>query len=356
MRCCLDLGGGVDGIWAMVAFALRKSLLLLALFLTASALLFTASRLTLGDGVLLAQKAPDPERAAQIEAELGLDLPWPAQYVNYLGNFLQGEWGASILNQRSVADEVKNRLPATLELSLTALALGVVIGVGTTLLAELAPWQWARRLPEALGALGLTVPIFWLGLLFIIVGAAWLNWFPVSGRFDYILERPEGTGFLVIDSLAAGDWEALGSTLHHLALPALCLSFFPAAMVSGLLRARIQEPRWQRLLVALRAKGLSPTAIWLRHGLRLLGAPLIIVLGTSFGLLLGGSVLTETVFAWPGMGRYLVGAVLDRDVFIIQYALLLVMFLIFAVVWLTELLAVALNPRLAQPGEGDDAH
>ncbi|WP_309398225.1 ABC transporter permease [Cerasicoccus maritimus] len=336
----------------MIAFAVRKSLLLLALFLTASALLFVASRLALGDGVLLAQKAPDPERAAEIEAALGLHQPWPVQYVSYLSNFLSGQWGASLLNQRSVADEVKNRLPATLELSLSALVIGLLIGVGTTLLAEAAPWRWARRLPEALGALGLTVPIFWLGLVFIILGAAWLGWFPVSGRFDFILERPTGTGFLVIDSLAAGDWEALGSALHHLALPAFCLSFFPAAVVSGLLRARMREPRWQRLIIALRAKGLSPTSIWLRHGLRLLGAPLIIALGTSFGLLLGGSVLTETVFAWPGMGRYLVGAVLDRDVFIIQYALLLVMFLIFVVVWLAEMLAVALNPRLAQM-EGD---
>lgn len=339
----------------MIAFAVRKTLLLLALFLTASALLFTASRLALGDGVLLAQKAPDPARAAEIEAALGLDQPWPAQYVGYLGNFLRGEWGASILNQRSVADEVKNRLPATLELSLSALAIGVLIGIGTTLLAETAPWRWARSLPEALGALGLTVPIFWLGLVLIIVGAAWLGWFPVSGRFDFILERPTGAGFLLIDSLAAGNWAALVSALHHLALPAFCLSFFPAAVVSGLLRARIQEPRWQRLIIALRAKGLSPASIWLRHGLRLLGAPLIIGLGTSFGLLLGGSVLTETVFAWPGMGRYLVGAVLDRDVFIIQYALLLVMFLIFAVVWLSELLAVALNPQLAQVKGGSDA-
>jgi len=340
----------------MVAYALRKSLLLLALLLTASALLFTASRLALSDGVLLAQKAPDPVRSAEIEAELGLDLPWPQQYLGYLGNFVRGDWGASLLNQRSVAEEVRNRLPATLELSLTALVIGVAMGLGTTLIAQALPGRWAKRLPEALGALGLTVPIFWLGFLMIIVGAVWWGAFPVSGRFDFTLIRPRGTGFLIVDSLRAGDWAALGSSLHHLALPAFCLSFFPAAVVSGILRARLAEPRWQRLLIALRAKGLSPGAIWLRHGLRLLGAPLVIALGTSFGLLLGGSVLTETVFAWPGMGRYLVGAVLDRDVFVIQYALLLVMCLIFAVVWATELLAVVINPQLARTEGGEDAH
>lgn len=339
----------------MVAYALRKSLLLLALFLTASALLFVASRLALGDGVLLAQKAPNPERAAQIEAQLGLDQPWPQQYLGYLGNFLRGEWGASLLNQRSVAEEVRRRLPATLELSLSALVIGVLIGLATTLLAEALPGRWAKRLPEALGALGLTVPIFWLGLLLIIVGAVWWDVFPASGRFTFTVERPDGTGFLILDSIRAGNWEALGVTLNHLALPAFCLSFFPAAVMSGLLRARLAEPSWRRLLIALRAKGLSPGAIWLRHGLKLLGAPLVIALGTSFGLLLGGSVLTETVFAWPGMGRYLVGAVLDRDVFVIQYALLLVMFLIFAVVWASELLAVAINPRLAKAEGGDDA-
>lgn len=340
----------------MVAYALRKTLLLLALFITASALLFVASRLALGDGVLLAQKAPNPERAAQIEASLGLDQPWPQQYLGYLGNFLRGEWGASLLNQRSVADEVKNRLPATLELSLTALVIGVAMGIGTTLLAEALPGRWAKRLPEALGALGLTVPIFWLGLMMIIVGAVWWGAFPASGRFDFTITRPnDATGFLILDSLADGNWPALGSAVNHLALPALCLSFFPAAVVSGLLRARLAEPQWRRLLIALRAKGLSPAAIWLRHGLKLLGAPLVIALGTSFGLLLGGSVLTETVFAWPGMGRYLVGAVLDRDVFVIQYALLLVMFLIFAVVWVADLLAALINPRLTKAEGGSDA-
>nr|WP_267908258.1 ABC transporter permease [Cerasicoccus arenae] len=229
------------------------------------------------------------------------------------------------------------------------------MGLATTLLGEALPWGWAKKMPAVLGALGLTVPIFWLGLLMIIVGAVWCGAFPVSGQFNFMLDRPSGTGFLVIDSIRSGDGAALVSALHHLALPAFCLSFFPAAVVSGLLRARLHEPRWQRLVIALRAKGLSHAAIWLRHGLRLLGAPLIIALGTSFGLLLGGSVLTETVFAWPGMGRYLVGAVLDRDVFVIQYALLFVMFLIFVVVWGAELLAVALNPQLAN-SEVDDAH
>jgi len=337
----------------MLGYVLRKSLALVALLLTASALLFAASRLALGDGVLLAQKAPDPERAAQIEARLGLDQPWPAQYAAYLRRFLTGQWGESLINQRPVIDEVSRRLPATLELSLTALAIGIAAGLAATFLAEALPWPVFRRIPEALGVIGLTVPIFWLGMLLIMAGAVWLDVFPASGRFDFTIERPPGTGFLLIDSVATGNGPAFASALRHLTLPALCLAFFPAAVVSGLLRARLAEPRWTRLLVALRAKGLGPAAIWLRHGLRLLGAPLIIALGTSFGILLGGSVLTETVFAWPGMGRYLVGAVLDRDVFVIQYGLLAVMCLIFVVVWLTELLAVALNPVLAQTPEND---
>ncbi|MEO0794189.1 MAG: ABC transporter permease [Verrucomicrobiota bacterium] len=338
----------------MLGYLLRKSLLLLVLFLTASGLLFVASRAALGDGILLAQKVPDPERAAQIEEALGLNDPLPIQYIAYLRNFVSGAWGASLINQRSVRGEVSQRLPATLELAISALIIGVIVGVGTTLLAEALPGTWVKRLPEALGALGLTVPIFWLGFLLIIVGAVWLDWFPASGRFDFTLSRPSGTGFLIIDSLASGSGEALLSALKHLALPAVCLSFFPAAVVSGLLRARLQEPQWQRLQIALRAKGLSASSISLKHGLRLLGAPLVIALGTSVGLLLGGSVLTETVFAWPGMGRYLVGAVLDRDLFVIQYALLLVMLLIFASVWLSEILAAVLNPRLTQGGGDED--
>lgn len=328
----------------MLLHAARRFLLAAAIFLLASLAIFSAVRAIPGDPVALRYKNPDPKRVAEERARLGLDRPAHVQYAAYVRDFVSGEWGQSRMFGRPVRTDIAEFLPATLELSIVALALGICVGVATALLSEALHAAWLRRFSFFLGTLGLTVPIFWIGLLLIVVGTLVLGWFPASGRFDLAHAAPRGTGFLLLDSLAAGDFAGFWIAVHHLALPALCLSLYPAAQVCSVLQARLQDPKVGAMLLSLRARGFGPARVWLRHVLRLVSAPVVTVIGTSFGALLGGAVLTETVFSWPGIGRYLVAAVLDRDVFIVQNALLLVIVLVLAVVFVADLVAVKLNP------------
>lgn len=331
----------------------RKLGLFAAIFFLTSLALFLAIRAIPGDPVALRLKNPDPVRVAEERARLGLDEPVVTQYVLYVKRFWTGDWGRSLLSARPVAEDVSGFFPATLELSFCGLALGIVVGVITAVFAEVFHLGILRRLSFLLGTIGLTLPIFWIGLLALITGSLWLGWFPGGGRFDYaLIKPPEVTGFLTIDSVLAGDMRKLGVALNYLALPAFCLSFYPAAQVCSVLRARLQDPRLNTLVAALRARGLGPVRIWSRHVLKVVSAPVITVIGTNFGALLGGAVLTETVFSWPGLGRYLVTAVLDRDIYVVQNVLLLVILLVVCVVFLADFLVVLINP-VATGSSGD---
>lgn len=336
---------------AFLTFATRRILALFATFFIVALLLFLAIRAIPGDPVALRLKNPDPVRVAEERSRLGLDQPWPVQFVRQGKQFWRGEWGTSFGTGRSVLADVRAYLPATLELAIAAIFLGVVAGMGWALLAEMSGSRLVGAFSYSVGMAGLTVPIYWIGLLLIIGGSLWLGWFPSGGRLSAGAEAPQITGFLLLDALLAGRPALLGEALRHLFLPALCLSLYPAAQVCATLRARLREPRAGWLLAGLRARGLSPARIWMIHVMKLLAAPVVTITGTTFGVLLGGAVLTETVFSWPGMGRYLVGAVLDRDIYVIQNALLLVIFLVLTVVQLSDLLAAWLNPAALQTDE-----
>ena len=328
----------------MLFHAARRLLLAVAIFMLASLAIFSAIRAIPGDPVALRLKNPDPARVAEERARLGLDRPAHVQYVAYLRDFVSGEWGRSLTVGRPVRTDIAEFLPATLELSIVALALGIGVGVAAALLSEALHSAWLRRFSFFLGTLGLTVPIFWIGLLLIVVGTLVLGWFPAGGRFGLAHASPRGTGFHLLDTLLAGDASGFWIAAHHLVLPALCLSLYPAAQVCSVLQARLQDPKVGAMLLSLRARGFGPARVWLRHVLRLVSAPVVTVIGTNFGALLGGAVLTETVFSWPGIGRYLVTAVLDRDVYVVQNVLLLVIVLVLAVVFIADLVAVKLNP------------
>jgi len=316
----------------------------LAVFFVASLALFAALEAMPEDPVSLRSKSPDPERVAAIRAELGLDDPVAIRYLRYVSTYLTGQWGRSLISSRPIAEELGRALPATLELSILGLSLGVIIGLTISLGAAAVGWRWLGRLAQALGALGLTVPIFWIGFLFVGVFALSLGWLPVSGRYSFALRAPEGTGFYLLDTLLAGNGHGFWTALQHLTLPVLTLSLYPAALVAGLVRARLDDAKVQQLVLALRAKGLSPWQVWGHHILRVVAPGLVTIIGTNAGALIGGAALTETVFAWPGMGRWLVESVLNRDFFAIQYGLLTVVLLALALVTLADLLARALQP------------
>ncbi len=326
----------------------------MAVFVVAAALVFAAVEAMPEDPVSLRVKNPDPARVAEIRAALGLDDPLPQRFVRYVGDFVSGNWGESLISGRAVRAEVGVYFPATLELAVLAVALGTVVGLLLVLGSEATGWRWLQRLGAGLGALGLTVPIYWIGLLLVVGFAVGLGWLPVSGRYDFTLREPSGTGFYLLDTLTGQNAEGFGAALRHLVLPVITLAFYPAALIAGVLRGRLSDPRLQKLVVALRAKGLGPGRIWGWHVLRLLAPALITVMGTNAGGLMGGAVLTETVFSWPGMGRFLVDGVLNRDIFVISHGLLLVILLAFAAVSVADLLARWANPLTLHQVKGSD--
>ena len=329
-------------------FELRRFLLI---FLIASLGIFLAIESMPEDPVSLRVKNPDPERIEEIRETLGLNDPLPLRYISGIWDFVSLDWGESLISGRAVTEEIRRFLPATLELAVLGVSFGVIFGVSIVLLAHGTGWNWLLQPVRGLGALGLTVPIFWIGLLLILLFSVQLGYTPVGGRFDFAYASPKGTGFFLLDSILAGNAEALGITIKHLILPVVTLGLYPAAVVSGTLEARLGESYLQRLVTALRARGFSPWRIWGKHVLRLVSGPVVTVIGTQAGALLGGAVLTETVYSWPGMGRFLVDGVLNRDIFVIQHGLLMVVLLALVVVTLSDFLATRLDHQLKRKEE-----
>lgn len=325
---------------------LKKFGVLVGVLIGASILLFTAIHMLEGDPISLRLKNPDPETVALERERLGLNDPLPAQYVDYVSGFVVGDWGRSLITQRPVVEDVFSRLTATLELTLSAMFLGVLYGIPIALFASSSSAWIYRKISHGLGVIGVVIPIFWLGFILIVVGSLWLNVFPTEGRFDYTYDKPNVTGFLILDVLLTGRWELMGMVLRHLFLPAFCLSFYPAAVVINVIHPRLQDPLTRNLIVSLKARGFGPIRLWVKHLLKLAGAPLVTALGTNFGALLGGAVLTETVFSWPGMGSFLVGAILEKDLFVIENGFLFIILLVFAVVSVADVLANAMDPTL----------
>lgn len=337
---------------AMAGRALRTSGLTLAravlLFAVASLALFCAVELMPEDPVSLRIKNPDPGRVAEIRDNLGLNDPVGVRYGRYLVDFISLDWGESLISGRPVRGEVGRFLPATLELAVLGILWGTLGGAALVLTAHATGWRWLVQPVRGLAALGLTVPIFWIGILLILLFGVSLGWLPVGGRYDFQYRPPDGTGFFVVDSLLAGDLQAMQITLRHLALPVFTLGLYPAAVVAGTLEARLNQSFVHKLVTSLQSRGYGPLRIWGLHVARLVSGPVVTVVGTQAGALLGGAVLTETVFSWPGMGRFLVDGVLNRDLFVIQNGLLLMVVLALVLVTLADLLAARLDHQLAR--------
>ena len=338
----LALNGEVEILYT----SFKKLGVLVCVLIGASILLFTAIHMLEGDPIALRLKNPDPVTVAAERERLGLNEPITVQYVKYVSGFVQGDWGRSLITQRPVVEDVFSRLSATLELTLAAMFLGVLYGIPIALFASSGSGWIYRKISHGLGVIGVVVPIFWLGFILIVVGSLWLNWFPTEGRFDYTYDKPHVTGFLILDVILTGRWELIGIVLSHLCLPAICLSFYPAAVVINVIHPRLQDPVTRTLIVALKARGFGPVRLWFKHLLKLAGAPLVTALGTNFGALLGGAVLTETVFSWPGMGSFLVGAILEKDLFVIENGFLFIILLVFTVVSVADVIANAMDPKL----------
>lgn len=315
---------------------LQKGTAYVGIFLATSLVLFAAAKSIPGDPSLRL-KNPTPGDIAKMREMLGLEQPLPVQYLTYVRNFVTGDWGQNFVTGRSVRSEMGYYFPATLELTLTALLVGIVVGTTIIVLGNVARIRALKTAAGLLSATGLTVPIFIIGLGLVLVFSVMLGWLPGSGRVGYAFTGGDGQ-YVLLESVFSGNLNKLGSAIRHLVLPACCLALFPAALVSTTLQAQLDDVRTERLQTSLTARGLTPARIWIVHIAKLTGGPVVTIIGTNFGALLGGAVITETVFAWPGMGQYLVRSVLDREYFVIINGLLSVILLAAFVAMISDII------------------
>jgi dipeptide transport system permease protein len=333
----------------MAVFVLRRLVLLVPTFLGLTLLTFSLVHLLPGDPVEIArgERALDPARHAALRAELGLDDPIYLQYLHYLGDVTSGDLGRSFVTKVPVLDEFLVVFPATLELSLAAVTFAIVLGVPIGVLAAVRRGSLFDFATMTAALTGYSMPIFWWGLLLVLLFSVQLGWTPVSGRIAVLLyDIPPVTGFMLVDTLLSGEKGAFASALHHLVLPAVVLGTIPLATVARMTRSSMLEVLHADYIRTARAKGLSPLRVVGLHGLRNALIPVVTVIGLAVGTLLAGAILTETIFSWPGVGKWLVDAVNRRDFQVLRGGILLIATTVIAVNLIVDVLYGLLDPRI----------
>jgi len=295
---------------------------------------------------MLGEQQATPAQRAALRKDMGLDLPAPARFVRFLENAATGNFGVSYYQRRPVVNVIAERLPATIELTLAALVIGVVVAIPLGVLAAIRKRSWIDRLATVGSLLGLSMPGFWFGLLLMMLLGVWMQWLPISGRSDIAAQVPVVTHFLTIDSLLALNFEVFQSALSHLVMPALTLGLPMAAVLMRVTRASMLEVLRQDYVTFAQAKGLSTRRVLYVHALKNALIPTVTMAAMEVGSLLGGSMIVETVFGWPGLGRVVVDSIFTRDYPLIQAAILLYAVTYVLVNFLADILYTVLNPRV----------
>jgi len=335
---------------SLAGYVARRVLLIIPTLLGVSLLTFALSRIVPGDPARLAAGAQaTPEMYEQIRTEFGLDQPLPLQYWHYLTGLITGDWGRSILSRRPVVDDLRVFWPATLELVTAAMLIAVLVGVPLGILAAVRADRPADQVSRVVALLGVSLPAFWLAILFQLLFGLRLGWFPIAGRLGTLADAPtQITGLYIVDSLLTGNWVTLRDSLRQLFLPAVTLSFPAMATIMRFTRATLLEVMGQDYVRTARAKGSTERRVVVRHALRNAMIPTITMIGLSFGWSMGGSVLVETVFDWPGIGLYATKSALTLD-FMPIMGIALLYRLVFSVInILVDLTYGALDPRVSR--------
>lgn len=332
----------------MIRFILTRIGLLIPTFVGVTLLTFALIRLVPGDPIelLVGERGIDPERHAMLRAELGLDQPLLTQYAIYISDVLSGDLGRSIVTKTPVIDEFAALFPATVELSICAIFFAIVVGLPLGILAAVRRGSFFDYATMGVSLTGYSMPIFWWALLLILLFSVNLGWTPVSGRLSVMFYIEPVTGFMLIDTLLSDEPEAFWSALRHLILPAIALGTIPLAVIARMTRSSMLEVLGEDYIRTARAKGLAPFRVIAIHALRNALIPVVTVIGLAVGVLFAGAILTETIFAWPGVGKWLVESVRRRDYPVLQGGVLLVASVVMAVNLIVDLLYGLINPRI----------
>jgi peptide/nickel transport system permease protein len=328
-------------------YVIKRLLQIIPVVLGVTLIAFALIHLAPGDPVrtMLGQHATQQE-IDDISAKYGLDQPLYVQYFIWLGDVLHGDLGRSILTHEQVTTEIGSRFPNTIELAIAAMIFAILIGVVAGIISATKQYSVADYSVMGIALFGISMPVFWLGIMLMMIFGVFLGWLPIGGRIDLLLPFNRITGFMVVDSIITANGAALISVLRHLILPAIALGTIPMAIIARTTRSSMLEILRQDFIRTERAKGLSERKVIYKHAIRNAMVPVVTVIGLNFGLLLSGAILTETVFSWPGVGRLVVDSVYARD-----YPLVIGCVLVFALVFvivnlITDLLYTYIDPRI----------
>jgi peptide/nickel transport system permease protein len=331
----------------MLAYIIRRILIMIPTLLGVSIIVFFMLHLTPGDPAELLMGERASEEALQdIREHLGLNKPVYVQYGIFLKQLLKGDLGETIWTRQKVWIEVKQRFPATIELSIVALFISCVLGMLLGIISATKQYSIFDYL-SMLGALiGVSMPIFWLGLVFMLIFSLNLGWLPMSGRLSIGIELETITNFYVLDAVLTGNWEAFRDALWHIIMPAFTLSTIPTAIIARMTRSSMLEVLRQDYIKTAKAKGLSQFKVVFKHALRNALIPVVTTIGLQFGVLLCGAILTETIFAWPGVGKWIYDAVMQRDYMVIRGGTLFLASIFIVINLCVDVLYAVINPRI----------
>ena len=332
----------------MFSFILKRLATLIPTLIGITLVAFGLIRLIPGDPieVMMGERRLDPEVHAAMVKSMGLDQPLATQYFQYLGNLLHGDLGQSLVSREPVAKEFAALFPATVELALTALLLAVALGLLLGMLAGLKRGSLFDQGVMGMATVGYSMPVFWWGLILIMFFSVNLGWTPVSGRISIEYDVARVSGFLLLDSWLSGEEGAFSSALAHLLLPAVVLGTSSLAVVARMTRSSMLEVLREDYVRTARAKGLSPVRVVVVHALRNALIPVLTVVGMQTGSLLAGAVLTETIFSWPGIGKWLIDSIARRDYPVVQAGILISALTFIGVNLFVDILYGVVNPRI----------
>ncbi|MDH5189226.1 MAG: ABC transporter permease subunit [Rhodospirillaceae bacterium] len=332
----------------MFRFLLLRIAMLVPTFIGVSIIAFSFIRVLPGDPIelLAGERGIDPERHAELMAQFGYDKPIIEQYLTFLMNLLRGDLGNSIVTKQPVFDEFMTLFPATLELSFAAIIFAVAIGLPAGIIAGVKRGSTFDHAVMSTALVGYSMPIFWSGLLMILLFSGILGWTPVSGRISVMYYFEPVTGFMLIDSLLSGEEGAFKSSIIHLILPTIVLGTIPLAVIARQTRSAMLEVLGEDYVRTARAKGLPPMRIIAIHALRNALIPVVTTIGLQVGVLLAGAILTETIFSWPGIGQWMIHSISRRDYQSVQGGLIMISIIIMLVNLIVDLLYGLINPRI----------
>lgn len=332
----------------MIQFFLKRFLYIFPAFIGVTLLTFSLIHLIPGDPVELraGERGIDPARHAAMKIEMGLDKPLYQQYFKYIGGVFKGDLGRSFVTKKPILEEFLTLFPATLELSCCAMIFAIMFGIPAGIIAGVKRGTVFDHTVMGASLTGYSMPIFWWGLLMILFFSVYLGWTPVSGRISALFWVEADTGFMLIDALRSDEVGAFKSAVSHLILPSIVLGTIPLAVFARMTRSAMLEVLNEDYVRTAKAKGLSPMRVIMVHALRNAMIPVVTVVGLQTGVLLAGAILTETIFAWPGVGKWILESINRRDYPAIQGGILIIATLIIFVNLGVDILYGIINPRI----------